>query len=129
MTGRDTLIPREPAPGAPVFAEPWHAEVLGIADTLTRAGLFSVGEWADALGAEIQRQNDSGGGDSDESYYQAALAALERLVGDKSPETGGALAERVDNWRRAYLNTPHGQPVTLAAAHDPAENRHRHHDH
>jgi len=27
------LLPREPSPGAPVFAEPWHAEVLGIANS------------------------------------------------------------------------------------------------
>ena len=123
-----SLLPREPAAGAPVFAEPWHAEVLAIAHVLTRAGLFTASEWAEALGAEIRRRDDSRGGDTDESYYRAALAALERLVGDKSPETGGSLAERVEAWRRAYLNTPHGKPVTLAAA-GPVEIRQGHHHH
>ena len=75
------------------------------------------------------RAGESGEPDSEESYYRAALAALERLVGDKSPETGGSLSDRVEAWRRAYLNTPHGQPVTLAAATGPAENRQGHHDH
>jgi nitrile hydratase accessory protein len=121
------LLPREPTPGAPVFAEPWHAEVLGIASALTRAGLFSASEWAETLGAEIRRSSNSGAPDTEETYYRAVLWALERLVASKSPETGGSLGERVEAWRRAYLNTPHGNPVTLAAAASPAENHHNHH--
>lgn len=109
------LLPREPAPGAPVFAEPWHAEVLAIASALTRSGLFTPAEWAEALGAEIRRAGEPGHPDTEASYYRCALAALEALVGDKSPETGGSLASRVEVWRRAYLNTPHGNPVELAA--------------
>lgn len=123
------LLPREPSAGAPVFAEPWHAEVLAIAHALTRAGLFSASEWADALGAAIARAGESGLADSDETYYRAALEALERLVADRSRETSGSLPERVEAWRRAYLNTPHGKPVTLAAATGPVENRQSHHDH
>jgi nitrile hydratase accessory protein len=123
------LLPREPAAGAPVFAEPWHAEVLAVAFALTRAGLFSAGEWADALGQEIRRHGEPGGGDSEESYYRAALAALERLVGDKLPETGRSLAGRVEAWRRAYLDTPHGRPVTLAAGAGPVDNHPHTHDH
>ncbi|HET7714743.1 MAG TPA: nitrile hydratase accessory protein [Bauldia sp.] len=130
MSGPETaLLPREPAAGAPVFAEPWHAEVLAVAHALTRAGLFSSAQWAEALGAAIRRGNESGEPDSEEAYYRAALAALERLVGERSPEVGGMLAARVEAWRRAYLNTPHGRPVTLDAAAVPVENRHRHHDH
>jgi hypothetical protein len=30
---------------------------------------------------------------------------------------------RVNAWRRAYLDTPHGQSVTLAAARPPPINR------
>jgi nitrile hydratase accessory protein len=125
-----TILPRERVPGAPVFAEPWHAEVLAIAHALTRSGLFTAGEWAEALGAEIRRSEMAGEPDSEASYYRAALAALERLVGSGSPETGASLDERVEAWRRAYLNTAHGRPVILAAGADLAENRHAHdHDH
>ena len=123
-----TIRPRAPRPGGPVFAEPWHAEVLGLAHALTRAGMFSAAEWAAMLGAEIRRAGDAGRPDTEATYYGAALAALERLVAEKSPETGGSLADRVEAWRRAYLNTPHGRPVTLAAADHPVEN-HGHHDH
>jgi nitrile hydratase accessory protein len=124
------ILPREPAPGAPVFAEPWHAEVLAIAYALTHSGLFTAGEWAEALGAEIRRSGEAVEPDSDASYYRSALTALERLVGVGSPETGASLDERVEAWRRAYLNTAHGRPVILAAGADLAENRHVHdHDH
>jgi nitrile hydratase accessory protein len=124
------LLPREPAPGAPVFAEPWHAEVLAMAHALTGSGLFTPGAWAEALGAEIRRNGEAGMPDSDASYYRAALGALERLVGAGSPETAAALDERVETWRRAYLNTPHGQPVNLAAGEGPVDkHRHAHDDH
>jgi nitrile hydratase accessory protein len=124
-----TILPREPAPGTPVFAEPWHAEVLAIAYALSRSGLFTAGDWAEALGAEIRRATEAGEPDSDASYYRAALAALERLVGASSPETGGSLEARVAAWRRAYLNTPHGRPVTLAAGAGPVDNNGDRHDH
>ena len=123
------LLPRDGPPGAPVFAEPWHAEVLGIANALIRGGMFSPAEWASALGAEIRALGAAGAADTEQSYYRAALGALERLVGEKSPETGGSLLERVEAWRRAYLNTPHGQPVTLAAAALPEGDHEHHHDH
>jgi nitrile hydratase accessory protein len=114
------LLPREPSPDAPVFTVPWHAEALGIAYALTRSGMFSAVEWAETLGAEIRRLATSEEPGTEETYYQAVLTALERLVGEKSPETGRSLADHVETWRRAYLNTPHGQPVTLAAAAGPA---------
>jgi nitrile hydratase accessory protein len=110
------LLPREPSPGAPVFAVPWHAEVLGIANALMQSGMFSEVEWAETLGVAIRRIADAGEPDNEETYYQAVLGSLEQLVGEKSPVAGGLLLDRVEAWRRAYLNTPHGQPVTLDAA-------------
>jgi nitrile hydratase accessory protein len=112
----------------PVFAEPWHAEVLGIANALSRSGMFTGSEWTASLGAEIRRLLDAGEPDTEETYYRAALDALERLVGERSPETGGSLAARVEAWRRAYLNTPHGRPVTLAAGELPGTHP-VHHNH
>ncbi len=113
------LLPREPKSGSTVFAEPWHAEALGIANALIQSGMYTHVEWAEALGAEILRHT-SAEPETDETYYQAVLAALEKLVGAKSPETGGSLGDRVEAWRRAYLNTPHGRPVTLAGTGGPA---------
>ncbi len=123
------LLPRDVPAGGPVFALPWHAEVLGIANALIRGGMYSASEWAETLGAEIRRLGDAGEPDTEASYYRAVLAALERLVGEKSPATGGSLHERVEAWRRAYLNTPHGKPVLLSAADGPALEDDHDHDH
>lgn len=118
-----------------MFEVPWHAEALGIANALMLGGMYSEVEWAETLAAEICQLDASGAPDTEESYYQAVLAALERLVGEKSPETAGSLVARVEAWRRAYLNTPHGRPVTLAAAAGPAVDHEsddyedHHHDH
>lgn len=134
-TPEAALLPREPNPGSPVFAVPWHAEALGIANALIQSGTYSQVEWTEALAAEIRRLAASREPDTEQTYYQAVLAALERLVGEKSPETGGSLVARVEAWRRAYLNTPHGQPVTLSAAvgpavdHEPDDHEDHHHAH
>jgi nitrile hydratase accessory protein len=113
------IAPRRKGGEAPVFAEAWHAEVLAVAHGLTLAGLFSAAAWSSALGAALSERTAAGESDSDETYYAAALAALERLVAERSPETGAAHPERIAAWRRAYLRTPHGQPVELAAGIDP----------
>jgi len=93
--------------------------------------MFSAVEWAETLGARIRRIGDSGEPDNEETYYRAVLSAVEQLVGEKSPDTGGLLLDRVEAWRCAYLNTPHGQPVTLDAAALSSHNGqdHDHHDH
>jgi nitrile hydratase accessory protein len=129
-----SLLPRERAGNAPTFTLPWHAEALAIANVLMQSGMYAANEWAAALGAEIRRLGEAREPDTDETYYRAVLAALERLVAEKSPSTGGSLPERVEAWRRAYLNTPHGQAVLLEAADRPAVNHggrheHDHHDH
>ena len=67
-------------------------------------------ESLDALGAELRRANERGEPDDHTTYYAAALAALERLVAKNGSVTTGALAQRFEEWRSAYLNTPHGRP-------------------
>jgi nitrile hydratase accessory protein len=119
----EALLPREAAPGAPVFAEPWQAELLAIVHALTKQGLFSAAEWADALGHALRHAVAHGEPDTDDTYYRAVLAALEELTAARSPETGAALPGRAEEWRRAYENTPHGKPVELAAAKGYAQAR------
>lgn len=124
-----SLLPREPVEGAPTFTVPWHAEVLGIANVLMQSGMYSADEWAAALGVQIRQLGEAGEPDTDETYYRAVLAAVEQLAAEKSPSTGGSLEERVEAWRRAYLNTPHGQPVLLEAADRPTQEHDGHRDH
>jgi len=101
--------------GEPAFDEPWQAQVLGLAFTLAKAGLFTPAQWSDALGAELRAARDRGDPDDQGTYYDAALAALEGLIATDGRVTPDGLTARVEHWRRAYLNTPHGKPVELSA--------------
>jgi nitrile hydratase accessory protein len=111
---RDPIGPLARRDGEPVFDEPWQAQALATAFTLVENGLFSRQAWSDALGAELRRAERAGAPDTAETYYRAVVAALERLVAEGGTASAETLAERREAWRRAYLETPHGQPVILA---------------
>ena len=103
--------------GEPVFGEPWHAQTLALADLLVKRGVVSPARWAETLGAEIAARKAAP--DDRESYFRAVLAALEGLLADTGAVTRGELDERERQWERAYLRTPHGRPVELAAGMKP----------
>lgn len=97
----------------PGFAEPWQAQLLAMVDQLSRRGVFTAAAWSEALGAALRRAADSGAPDTPDTYYGAVLETLESLLAAGGAVTTGSLAERREAWRRAYLATPHGQPVEL----------------
>lgn len=99
--------------GEPVFGEPWHAQAIAMADLLVRSGRISGNEWAETLGAEIRVLEAAQTPDNRESYFRAVLAALVRLLAEDGSVRSEELAEREGQWERAYLRTPHGQPVEL----------------
>jgi len=99
----------------PVFAEPWQAQAFALAVQLHEGGAFTWTEWAEALAQELKA---AGPADDRQRYYEHWLAALERLVLAKRLAGTAALQARKDQWEAAYLRTPHGRPVTLAAAED-----------
>ena len=103
--------------GEPAFGEPWHAETLAIADLLVKRGAISPHRWAEMLGAEIAALKSAP--DDRETYFRAVLAALERVLMENGAVTRAELDAREEQWERAYLNTPHGKPVELAAGMGP----------
>jgi hypothetical protein len=103
--------------GEPVFGESWQAETLALTDLLVKAGAISSARWAETLGAEIAARKTAP--DDRETYYRAVLAALERALEESGAVTRAELDEREHRWERAYLRTPHGQPVELAAGTEP----------
>jgi nitrile hydratase accessory protein len=109
-----TRLPRDD--GGPVFAEPWQATAFAIAVRLSAEGHFTWQEWATTLADELKRAADRGEPDDGSRYYHHWLAALERLVVAKRLSDPATLAARKEAWADAYRHTPHGQPVTLAAA-------------
>jgi nitrile hydratase accessory protein len=102
-------------PPKPAFDEPWHAQVLAMADTFVRAGRFSAGDWAETLGSCLRAAEAAGAPDTAETYYTAALDALEALTTAATDLTPDHLETRKTEWARAYRRTPHGQPVLLKA--------------
>ena len=107
-------IPRDNE--GPVFSEPWQAEAFAIAVRLSAEGHFTWDEWASTLSEEIARAQQAGDPDLGDTYYDHWVAALERLCTSKGLLGREAMSQRKDEWRRAYLNTPHGQPIELSAA-------------
>lgn len=101
------------APRGPVFDEAWQAQVLAIADTLVQSGQIAATDWADTLGAALAKADAAGLPDTTETYYNAALEALETLVATVGIPAA-AQAERKAAWEAAYRRTPHGKPVLLS---------------
>lgn len=96
--------------GEPVFDAPWQAQAFAMTLALYEKGVFTWPEWAAMLSREIA---DGGHGDSNDGYYAAWLAALERIVAQKGVADFGELQDRREAWRRVAEATPHGMPIEL----------------
>jgi nitrile hydratase accessory protein len=107
-----------PAPGrdGPAFTEPWQAEAFALAVALNQKGAFAWREWV----AQFATQGATRTGGEGDAYFERWLAALEELVVAHGLLRAPEIERRVAQWRRAYLNTPHGQPVELADGLEPA---------
>jgi nitrile hydratase accessory protein len=95
--------------GEPVFGEAWEAQAFAMAMLLNERGVFSRSEWTQALGAEIA----AAGPDTERTYYELWLSALEKLVTRKSLIGEHERQERIEAWDCAARRTPHGQPIVL----------------
>lgn len=97
----------------PVFTEPWQAQAFALALALQQEGLVAAGEWTEALTAAIKRAQQEGDPDLGDSFYEHWLSALDELVREKQFADSEEITERMEAWRKAYLATPHGQPIEL----------------
>ena len=97
----------------PVFAEPWEAHAFAIVVKLSEKGLLKWSEWSDALAEEIKEAKNQGQPDFGNTYYQFWLSALETILLEKNILKKSDLKSMMEQWRRAYLSTPHGNPVKL----------------
>jgi hypothetical protein len=109
------LAPLSRADGEVVFDEAWQAQALGLADCLVHAGVISASQWAEALGGALRDAMRAPAPDDMETYYTAVISALEALLHRSGTVGAREAAARKAQWERAYLNTPHGQPVELRA--------------
>jgi len=107
---------------APAFREPWQAKAFAFAVLLQREGHFTWDDWVRTLAAEIAASPQRADEDAELAYHRQFLTALEKIVATRGFTTPEAMQARKLAWRRAYLATPHGHPVDLAAAGDTASN-------
>ncbi|MGE0487069.1 MAG: nitrile hydratase accessory protein [Gammaproteobacteria bacterium] len=125
----DTLappgIPCESGEG-PVFDKPWQAQAFSLVVNLHRAGLFEWRDWAERFSAEIAAAPARADESVNDAYYRQWVAALEKLLATLGVVGDDSVAERAAAWNQAYLNTPHGQPVTLVNADCPPPHDHSH---
>jgi nitrile hydratase accessory protein len=100
----------------PVFKEPWEAKAFALVVRLAEAGCFTWTEWVEVFSREIEAAQKRGDPDLGDTYYQHWLNALERICSAKGLVGDQDMRRRKADWRQAYLNTPHGRPIELAAA-------------
>lgn len=108
----DAVRPLARRDGEPTFDEPWQAQVLAVAFNLMERGVFDNMNWSDTLGAALAAAAQRDAPDTPQTYYECVLEALETLLLDSGVATA-ELDERTAAWRKAYLSTPHGEPVKL----------------
>jgi nitrile hydratase accessory protein len=110
----------------PVFDQPWQAQAFSIALQLHKAGVFSWPQWVQVLSDEIRAAPAQAGEPANDAYWRQWMAALERITASSGLVGPEDLEERSEAWRRAYINTPHGQAVSLSHADCPPEDHHHH---
>jgi nitrile hydratase accessory protein len=76
--------------GELVFGEPWEGRAFGMAVALSEQGAFEWEEFRQALIAEVARSEATGDAFR---YYEAWLAALERVLASRGLVEGGELDE------------------------------------
>jgi nitrile hydratase accessory protein len=96
-----------PAPQTP-FDAPWEAQVFALVVSLQESGLFTWGEWTQALGRTIRPEEGEQAAD-----YGRWLVTLERLLAERGVADGASVAARTEAWLRAAEATPHGEPILL----------------
>ena len=99
--------------GEPVFDEAWQAQLLAMVDQMITNGVFSNALWSDTLGQHLKDAEARGQADDIDTYYSAVLTTFETLLEKSSAISADVITDRQEAWERAYLSTPHGQPVHL----------------
>ncbi len=77
---------------------------------LHERGLFSWGEWAEALSAELHRPERAEDGSD---YFDGWVAALTGLLVSKGLADADTVLTLQESWKRAAEATPHGSPILL----------------
>jgi len=97
----------------PVFEAPWHAQAFALAVSLEARGAFTWPEWTRIFGVVLAEHGLTRELDGGDDYFNAWVAALERICAEKGIAGAEDLRALRDAWEAAYLSTPHGAPVRI----------------
>lgn len=114
--GRVTLLPTATPEPAQPFEQPWHAELFAATHALAASGAFAWTDWADRFSVALAAASAAAGATDGSDYYDIWLSAFETFLVERALADKDALQSMRDAWVEAYLNTPHGAPVTLREA-------------
>ena len=103
----------DPDETAPVFAEPWHAQLFAVTHTLAGNGIFDWSDWTDHFSAALKHSDAAGAPKDGSTYYDIWLAAFEEFLIARGLADATGLGDLKRDWTDAYLATPHGAPVEL----------------
>ena len=110
---QSSVTPFKRMDGEPVFDEAWQAQLLAMVNQMIVDGVFSNPVWSDNLGQNLKNAEAQGRADDIDTYYAVVLTTFETLLAQSSDVSAEMINDKQQAWERAYLSTPHGQPVIL----------------
>lgn len=116
MTERVQMLHSPRDDEAPVFEEPWQAQAFSMLVAMNEAGHFPWTDWAKIFSRTIESMPAMPSESASDVYYRQWVSALEEMVISLGVVAKEEIAKREQEWRHAYLNTPHGLPVNLLNA-------------
>ncbi len=96
-----------------VFLQPWHAQLFALTVHLNETGRLDWGDWAARFGATLASHGLARDLDGGDDYFNAWLETLETVLAELGLAAPDEAVRLREDWRRAYLETPHGAPVRL----------------
>ena len=100
----------------PAFDEPWQAQAFSLLVALHRKQKFPWKNWAETFGAVIVREPSLAGESTNDTYYRQWVTALVEFLSRHDIVEEMEITAREEEWRKAYLNTPHGNSILLENA-------------
>lgn len=121
MAEEQPLMPGKPLKDldGPAFDQPWQARAFALVINMHKKGLFEWKDWAETLSAEIKTSPTLPHESVNDGYYRQWMAALETMMASLGLIDRPEVTSRAEQWRKAYLNTPHGVPISLCNAENP----------
>lgn len=102
--------------GEAPFNDSWEAEAYAMGNLLVKLNHLSPKEWMDLMAESIKEAQNHGDPDTGDTYYNHWCRSIEKfcfLSGLSDPDQH---RNKLDLWKKAINNTPHGVPLAIENA-------------